>query len=109
MTHACPDALSSHPMIFEMKSHLALSLDHVLHAVQVHDRLIAPRRLSRMWRKACSPQKTKKPWKLLASCDALVRINTYDVYKDGAEYRASNCATILGVFMSSHYGAAVSL
>jgi hypothetical protein len=27
-----------------------------------HDRLIAPRRLSRKWRNAWNPQKTKKPW-----------------------------------------------
>jgi hypothetical protein len=33
---------------FLMVSHLALSLGHVSHAVGAHDRLIAPRRLSRM-------------------------------------------------------------
>ena len=31
-----------------------------------------------------------------------------NVYEDRTENRASNCATVLGVLMSSHYGAAVS-
>ena len=74
------------------------------------DRLIAPRRLSRRWRKAWNPQKTKKPCnrcQLLSHCSQ--KDSAYKVYEHSAENSTGDCASVLWIFFCAHHCVATRL
>jgi hypothetical protein len=68
-----------------------------------HDRLIAPRRLSRMCRNAWNPQNTKKPYTSISIAAHMSPGNddAYSVYSHSSKHCAGDCATVLGVFVGA--------